>query len=163
MVARLTLAGIRSISLLVDITNYVMLELGQPIHGYDLDKLTGGIVVRRASAGEKLATLDGKVRDAPRRGPAHHRRVRARSASPASWAARTTEMTQTTRNVLDRGGDFDPVSIARTARRHKLPSEASRASSAASTRTSPIVAAQRVVDLLVELAGGTADATAARC
>ena len=63
MVARLTLAGIRSLGILIDITNYVMLELGQPLHGYDLDTLTGGITVRRASAGEKLQTLDGKVRD----------------------------------------------------------------------------------------------------
>src|SRR5215207_8706399 len=60
MIARLKLAGIRSISLLVDITNYVMLELGQPIHGYDLDTLRGGIVVRRATVGEKFTTLDGK-------------------------------------------------------------------------------------------------------
>ncbi|HKH09186.1 MAG TPA: phenylalanine--tRNA ligase subunit beta, partial [Agromyces sp.] len=60
MVVRLKLAGIRSLSLLVDITNYVMLEFGQPIHGYDLDALRGGIVVRRAAPGEKLITLDGK-------------------------------------------------------------------------------------------------------
>ena len=51
MISRLTLAGIRSISLVVDITNYVMLELGQPIHGYDFDKLSGGITVRRAREG----------------------------------------------------------------------------------------------------------------
>src|SRR6478752_6870306 len=62
MIARLTLAGIRSLGILIDITNYVMLELGQPIHGYDLDKLQGHITVRRAAAGEKLETLDGKVR-----------------------------------------------------------------------------------------------------
>ena len=59
-------AEIRSISLIVDITNYVMIELGQPIHGYDLDTLTGGLIVRRAQAGEKLVTLDdvihGRVR-----------------------------------------------------------------------------------------------------
>ena len=62
MIARLTLAGIRSLGVLIDITNYVMLELGNPIHGYDLDKLAGGITVRRAAPGEKLETLDGKVR-----------------------------------------------------------------------------------------------------
>ena len=87
MIARLTLAGIRSLSLLIDITNYVMLELGQPIHGYDLDKLRGGITVRRARAGRE-------ARD-PRRQGAHARPARtcssptsrARSAWPASWAA----------------------------------------------------------------------------
>ena len=77
MVARLTLAGIRSLGILIDITNYVMLELGQPLHGYDLDTLTGGITVRRANAGEKLQTLDGKTRDLARRRSPHHRRVRA--------------------------------------------------------------------------------------
>ena len=63
MRTRLELAGIRSKSLLIDITNYVCLELGQPIHGYDLAKLDGGIVVRRASAGERITTLDGKDRE----------------------------------------------------------------------------------------------------
>ena len=62
MSSRLRLAGIRSISLPVDISNYVMLELGQPLHFYDQDKLSGDIVVRRAVAGEKLTTLDGKER-----------------------------------------------------------------------------------------------------
>jgi hypothetical protein len=62
MSSRLRLAGIRSISLPVDISNYVMLELGQPLHCYDLDKLSGDIVVRRAVAGEKMTTLDGKER-----------------------------------------------------------------------------------------------------
>jgi phenylalanyl-tRNA synthetase beta chain len=58
MTARLTLAGIRSLGILIDITNYVMLELGNPIHGYDLDSLVGGITVRRAGEGAKLTTLD---------------------------------------------------------------------------------------------------------
>ena len=62
MASRLRLAGIRSISLAVDITNYTMLELGQPIHGYDLAKVQGPMVVRRAKKGEKLETLDGVVR-----------------------------------------------------------------------------------------------------
>ena len=60
---RIQLAGMRPISLAVDVTNYVMLELGQPIHGFDRDALVGPIVVRRAAAGEKLTTLDGAVRD----------------------------------------------------------------------------------------------------
>ncbi|MEY4558268.1 MAG: hypothetical protein RL024_426, partial [Actinomycetota bacterium] len=62
MANRLKLAGMRSISIAVDITNYVMLELGQPIHAYDHDKLVGGITVRRAVVGEQLQTLDEKVR-----------------------------------------------------------------------------------------------------
>ena len=59
MVRRLTQAGMRPISLAVDVTNYVMLEIGRPIHGYDADKLTGPIRVRRATEGERLTTLDG--------------------------------------------------------------------------------------------------------
>ena len=58
---RLIRAGMRSISLAVDVTNYVMLDLGQPMHAYDLDKLEGPIVVRRANEGEKLTTLDGSA------------------------------------------------------------------------------------------------------
>src|SRR5690606_26652349 len=62
MVARLTLAGIRSISLTVDVSNYVMIELGQPTHCYDLDLLQGGITVRRAATGERITTLDDQDR-----------------------------------------------------------------------------------------------------
>ncbi|WP_261166196.1 phenylalanine--tRNA ligase subunit beta [Microbacterium sp. Marseille-Q6965] len=156
MVARLTLAGVRSISLLVDITNYVMIELGQPIHGYDLDTLTGGITVRRAREGETLETLDGQTRTlfaedlliTDESGPIGLAGVMGGSK---------TEMSATTTNVLVEAATFDQVSIARTARRHKLPSEASRRFERGVDPLIAPVAAQRVVDLMVELAGGTAD------
>ena len=156
MVARLTLAGIRSLGILIDITNYVMIELGQPIHGYDLDQLQGGITVRRAAAGEKLETLDGKVRtlDAEdllitdESGPIGLAGVMGGGA---------TEMSGTTRNVLIEAATFDTVSIARTARRHKLPSEASRRFERGVDPLVPFVAARRVADLMVEHAGGTLD------
>ncbi len=154
MVARLTLAGIRSLGILIDITNYVMLELGQPLHGYDLDALTGGITVRRANAGEKLETLDGKVRSL------HIEDLLITDESgPIGLAGvmggGTTEMTQATRNVLIEAATFDPVTIARTARRHKLPSEASRRFERGVDPNIPFVAAQRAVDLMVAYAGGT--------
>ncbi|GAA1059881.1 phenylalanine--tRNA ligase subunit beta [Agromyces bracchium] len=158
MIARLKLAGIRSLSLPVDITNYVMLELGQPIHGYDLDALQGGIVVRRAAAGETLETLDGKVRAlhaedlliTDDRGPIGLAGV---------MGGATTEIGDATTNVLIEAANFDPVSIARTARRHKLPSEASKRFERGVDPAVAGAAAARVAQLLVDLAGGTADET----
>ena len=154
MIARLTLAGIRSLGILIDITNYVMLELGNPIHGYDLDKLQGGITVRRATAGEKLETLDGKVREL-----SAEDLLITDESGPIGLAGvmggGTTEMTDATRNVLIEAATFDPVTIARTARRHKLPSEASRRFERGVDPAIPFVAAARVAELMVELAGGT--------
>lgn len=156
MIARLTLAGIRSISLLVDITNYVMLELGGPIHGYDLNKLTGGITVRRATEGETLETLDGQVRTL-----SPEDLLITDESGPIGLAGvmggATTEMGDDTTDVLIEAAVFDQVSIARTARRHKLPSEASRRFERGVDPLLPAASAQRVVDLMVELAGGTAD------
>jgi len=156
MISRLSLAGIRSISLVVDITNYVMWELGQPIHGYDLDKLSGGIVVRRAEAGETLVTLDDQTRKL------HPQDLLITDGSgPIGLAGvmggANTEIGSTTTSVLIEAANFDPTSIARTARRHKLPSEAAKRFERGVDPKVAVAAAQRVVELLVELAGGTAD------
>ncbi|WP_400993269.1 phenylalanine--tRNA ligase subunit beta [Agromyces sp. GXQ0307] len=156
MVARLKLAGIRSLSLPVDITNYVMLELGQPIHGYDLDRLQGGIVVRRAAAGETLETLDGKVR------ALHPEDLlitddRGAIGLAGVMGGADTEIGDETTSVLIEAANFDPVSIARTARRHKLPSEASKRFERGVDPAVAGAAASRVAQLLVDLAGGTAD------
>jgi phenylalanyl-tRNA synthetase beta chain len=157
MIARLALAGIRSLGVLIDITNYVMVELGQPIHGYDLDKLRGGITVRRAAAGEKIETLDGQVRTLD-----PEDLLITDESGPIGLAGvmggGTTEMGPQTRNVLIEAATFDPVSIARTARRHKLPSEASRRYERGVDPAIAVVAARRVADLMVEYAGGTLDA-----
>ncbi|PFG31067.1 phenylalanine--tRNA ligase subunit beta [Paramicrobacterium agarici] len=154
MAARLRLAGIRSLSLLVDITNYVMLELGQPIHGYDLDALAGGIVVRRARSGEKLQTLDGVERSLDAEDL-----LITDDSGPIGLAGvmggGSTEMGPETTNVLVEAANFDQVSIARTARRHKLPSEASKRFERGVDPKVAAAAADRVVDLMVELAGGT--------
>ncbi len=161
MIARLALAGIRSISLVVDITNYVMLELGQPIHGYDLDALRGGLVVRRAQPGEKLETLDGQVRTL------HPQDLLITDDSgPIGLAGvmggASTEIGATTENVLVEAANFDPVSIARSARRHKLPSEASRRFERGVDPEVADAASARVVELLVQLADGTADPVGSR-
>lgn len=156
MIARLKLAGIRSLSVLVDITNYVMLELGQPIHGYDLDRLRGGIVVRRALPGETITTLDGKER------PLHPEDLlitddRGAIGIAGVMGGADTEMSDATRNVLIEAANFDPVSIARSARRHKLPSEASKRFERGVDPQIAAAAATRVAQLMVDLAGGTAD------
>ncbi len=157
MAARLQLAGIRSLSLEVDISNYVMLELGQPLHAYDLSKLTGGITVRRAAAGETLVTLDGQEREL------HAEDLVIADESGAIGLAgvmggESTKADDGTVDVLIEAATFDPVSIARTARRHKLPSEASKRFERGVDPLVSRAAAQRMVDLLVDLAGGTADA-----
>jgi phenylalanyl-tRNA synthetase beta chain len=156
MVARLTLAGIRSISLIVDISNYVMLELGQPIHTYDLAKVQGGIVVRRATPGETLITLDDKQR------PLYPEDLVIADESGAIGLAgvmggASTEIGAGSTDVLVEAANFDPTSIARTARRQKLPSEASRRFERGVDPTVAAPAAQRVVQLLVQLGAGTAD------
>jgi phenylalanyl-tRNA synthetase beta chain len=160
MVARLALAGMRSISLPVDITNYVMVELGQPIHGYDLDTLSGGITVRRATPGETLKTLDDQVRTLD-----SEDLLITDESGPIGLAGvmggASTEISDTTRNVLIEAAWFDPVSIARTARRHKLPSEAQKRFQRGVDPMVAAAAAQRVADLLVEFAGGEIDSLGA--
>lgn len=156
MVSRLQLAGIRSLSLQVDISNYVMLELGQPLHAYDLAKLHGGITVRRAQAGETLVTLDGQER------ALHPEDLLITDESgPIGLAGvmggESTKTSETTTDVLIEAATFDPVSVARTLRRHKLPSEASKRYERGVDPLVAAAAAQRMVDLLVELGGGTVD------
>ncbi|KHL00774.1 phenylalanine--tRNA ligase subunit beta [Sinomonas humi] len=156
MVSRLRLAGVRSISLPVDISNYVMFELGQPTHCYDLDKLTGTITVRRAEESEKLETLDGKVRELD-----PEDLLITDESGPIGIAGvmggASTECSDTTVNVLVESAHFDTVTVGRSRRRHKLPSEASKRFERGVDWQVADEAAQRVVDLLVELGGGVAD------
>ena len=158
MASRLRLAGMRSISLLVDISNYVMLELGQPLHFYDLDKLSGDIVVRRAAAGETLKTLDEKVRTLDPEDLLITDDSGVIGIAGVMGGA-ATEVSETTRNVLIEAAHFEEVSIGRSRRRHRLPSEASKRFERGVDWNIADVAAQRAVDLLTELAGGTADAS----
>ncbi len=156
LASRLRLAGIRSISLVVDISNYVMLELGQPNHTYDLAKLDGGLVIRRATAGEPLETLDGVTRTLdPADLVVADNSVAVGLAGVMGGAA--TEISGTTTDVLVEAGIWDPVTIARTVRRHKLPSEAAKRYERGVDPRMSRAGAERVVQLLVELAGGTAD------
>ncbi|PWI19663.1 phenylalanine--tRNA ligase subunit beta [Streptomyces sp. Act143] len=159
---RLQKVGMRPISLAVDITNYVMMELGQPLHAYDRKLVQGTIGVRRAGEGEKIVTLDGVERKlhaedlviTDDRGPIGLAGV----MGGANTEIADHEEGEGTTDVVIEAAHFDAVSIARTARRHKLSSEASRRFERGVDPAAAAAAAQRTVDLLVLLAGGTADA-----
>lgn len=153
MATRIQQAGMRPISLAVDVTNYVMLELGRPIHGYDADKLAGPIRVRRARAGERLTTLDGTDR--------------ALSTEDlvvtddsgiiglgGVMGGETTEMSATTTRVLIEAAHWDATSMFRTGKRHKLTSEAGKRNERGVDPTICEVAADRVAELLAEHGGG---------
>ncbi|WP_424214628.1 phenylalanine--tRNA ligase subunit beta [Streptomyces sp. BI20] len=165
---RLQKAGMRPISLAVDITNYVMLELGQPLHAYDRTRIDGAIGVRRAEAGELFTTLDGvkRVLDAEdlvitdASGPIGLAGVMGGANTEIADAVTDPEtgaVTGTTEVVVE-AAHFDSVSISRTARRLKLSSEASKRFERGVDPKAAAAAAQRTVDLLVLLAGGTAEA-----
>ncbi|TDE90879.1 phenylalanine--tRNA ligase subunit beta [Occultella glacieicola] len=162
MATRLRQAGMRPISLAVDITNYVMLDLGQPLHAYDLATLAAPIVVRRARAGERLTTLD----DVTRTLDAEDLLITDSPDAPGSrilgiagvMGGADTEVTDATTDVLIEAAHFDQISVARSARRHKLPSEAAKRFERGVDTALQAVAAQRVVDLLVQFAGGSPDA-----
>ena len=165
---RLQKAGIRPISLTVDITNYVMLEVGQPLHAYDRERLDGPIHVRRAENGEILTTLDGVKRKLVTEdllicddsGPIGLAGVMGGATTEIRDVAvdpETGEAVGSTEIVVE-AAHFDPISVARTAKRHKLPSEASKRFERGVDPEATRAAAQRAVDLLVLIAGGTADA-----
>ena len=132
---RLTLAGMRPINNVVDASNYVMLELGQPTHPYDLDRLPGhGLVVRRARPGETLVTLDGVERTLGRPGPGlgdtgQDCLICDAEGSPVGiggvMGGASSEIDDTTSRVLLEAAYFDPMAIARTSKRLGLRTEAS--------------------------------------
>ncbi|MGW0424494.1 phenylalanine--tRNA ligase subunit beta [Streptomyces sp. NPDC003015] len=159
---RLQKVGMRPISLAVDVTNYVMMELGQPLHAYDRSLVQGTIGVRRAAEGEQIKTLDGVERKlhaedlviTDERGPIGLAGV----MGGANTEIADHSEAEGTTDVVIEAAHFDAVSIARTARRHKLSSEASRRFERGVDPQAAAAAAQRTVDLLVLLAGGTAEA-----
>ncbi|MGC4875463.1 phenylalanine--tRNA ligase subunit beta [Micromonospora sp. DT43] len=157
MAQRLVTAGIRSISLPVDITNYVMLELGQPMHAFDADRIAGPLVVRRAEAGEKLTTLDGVNRVLTA-----DDMVICDDTGPISLAAvmggETSEVVAGTTTVLFEAAHWDPAMVGRTARRHTLFSEAAKRWERGVDPAVALVALERAVRLLTEYGGGTPSA-----
>lgn len=154
MARRLVMAGMRSISLAVDITNYVMLETGQPLHAYDASLLSGPIVVRKARPGESLVTLDDATRVL-----AEDDLLITDDTGPIGLAGvmggASTELRGSTTEVLIEAANFEPKTISRTLRRHALPSEASKRFHRGVDPNAAYSAAHLAARLLVELAGGS--------
>jgi phenylalanyl-tRNA synthetase beta chain len=151
---RLARAGMRSVSLAVDVTNYLMLELGQPLHAFDADKLDGPIVVRRARPGERLETLDHVVRELD-----PDDIVIADSSGAISMAGTmgglATEISGSSTNLVVEAAHFDARGTARMSRRHKLFSEASYRFERGVDRDLPLRASAKAVTLLAALGGGS--------
>jgi phenylalanyl-tRNA synthetase beta chain len=122
---RIEKMGMRSISLVVDITNYVMLELGQPLHAFDADKITGGLSIKRAGSTQKFTTLDGQERNLD----PDDLMVwddKKPLALAGTMGGVESEITSTTSRIAVEAVRFNPVAVAKNSRRHKLSSEASR-------------------------------------
>ncbi|MFZ5649363.1 MAG: phenylalanine--tRNA ligase subunit beta [Bacillota bacterium] len=154
MQERLRAAGIRPISNLVDITNYVMMELGQPLHAFDYDTLKEGhIIVRRAREGELLVSLDGNERKL-----AEDMLVIADPGGPVAVAGvmggLATEVTGNTVNVLLESAHFNPISIRRTSKALGLRSESSSRFEKGVDPTGCLRAADRAARLLLDMAAG---------
>jgi phenylalanyl-tRNA synthetase beta chain len=149
---RLAQAAVRSISLAVDVTNFVMLELGQPMHAFDRDAVTGPITVRLAREGEKLTTLDGTVRKL-----STDDLLITDDSGPIGLAAvmggASTEIGDGTTAVLLEAAHWEPTGVARTARRHRLPSEAAKRFERGVDPEMTVVALARAADLLCQYGG----------
>jgi phenylalanyl-tRNA synthetase beta chain len=151
---RLEAAGMRAINVVVDVTNLVLLEFGQPLHAFDAAQLRGGVVrVRRAAAGEKLATLDGETRVLLPDDLVIADAERAIALAGVMGGAET-EVGERTRDVFLESAHFDPTRIRRTARRLGLHSEASYRFERQVDREGVRRACDRAARLLAELAGG---------
>jgi len=122
---RIEKMGMRSISLVVDVTNYVMLELGQPLHAFDKSKISGGLTIKRAGKTQPFTTLDGQVRQL------HPEDLmvcddKSPLALAGTMGGQSSEISDSTTDIALEAVRFDPVCVAKNSRRHKLSSEASR-------------------------------------
>ena len=122
--ARLESVGLRSINNIVDVTNFVMLELGQPLHAFDADKLKGGIIVRLAKPGEEFLALDGKTYSLGERDLVIADNARVVGIAGV-MGGEDTGVTDSTTTLLLESAFFDPASVRRTARTLNLPTDAS--------------------------------------
>jgi phenylalanyl-tRNA synthetase beta chain len=154
MVERLRRSGIRSIDAIVDITNYVMLELGQPMHAFDRDQLVGAVDVRMANDGEQLVLLDGKTLTLT-----HDVLVIADQEKPLALAGimggEHSGISEKTTSVFLESAFFDPITIAGKARRYGLHTDASARFERGVDWQLAEHACQRATALMIEICGGT--------
>jgi phenylalanyl-tRNA synthetase beta chain len=149
---RLRRAGVRSISNVVDVTNYVMLALGSPLHAYDLDRLSGGLVARRARKGEKVRTLDGVERTLSAEDLVIADGERAVGLA-GIMGGEETEVSGSTTNVLLEAANFEPIGILRSSEQHALRTEGSNRWEKGVDPHAAGPAAAYASHLLVELTG----------
>ncbi len=154
MVRRLEAVGLRAINNVVDVTNYVMHELGQPLHAFDFDKLDGRrVVVRNAVPGEKLVSIDGHERVL-----AGDMLVIADAHNPVALAGvmggRDSEVSDATVNILLESARFEALSVRKTARRLAMMSDSSYRFERGIDPALPLKASLRAAQLILETAGG---------
>lgn len=153
MQERLARAGIRPINAVVDITNYVLLEYGQPLHAFDADKLGQTIIVRPAKKGDKILALDGRTYNLK---PSHL--VVADQKNPVSIAGvmggEATAVTDKTVAIVLECANFDPLSIRKTSRDLQLFSESSRLFEKGLSEEAPAAALARAIELVQKICGG---------
>ncbi len=154
LVRRIEAAGFRSVNNVVDVSNLVMLELGQPLHAFDLARIRGGqVCVRSAEAGEKIRTLDGHLRELLR-GDLVIADAEGAIALAGVMGAADSEVTAATRELLLESAYFDPARVRRTAKRLGLSSDASYRFERGVDPDGQERAADRAARLIAELSGG---------
>ena len=155
LIRRLELHGIRPVNNVVDATNYVLLEYGQPLHAFDLDRIAGGrLVVRKAVKGESVTTIDGRERPlqegmlvvSDEKGP---------QAVAGIMGGKDSEVSDSTRSILLESAWFEPSSVRRTSRSLGLSSDSSYRFERGVDIESVSTALDRVTAIILELAGGT--------
>lgn len=147
---RIEKMGMRSISLVVDVTNYVMLELGQPLHAFDAEKISGGLSIKRAGSVQKFTTLDGQERTLDPDDLMVWDDQKP-LALAGTMGGLESEITETTSRIAVEAVRFNPVAVAKNSRRHKLSSEASRRLERSVDPSLAEFASARFVQLLTQL------------
>ncbi|MDP1721334.1 MAG: phenylalanine--tRNA ligase subunit beta [Candidatus Nanopelagicaceae bacterium] len=154
MTRRLEKCGMRSISLAVDVTNYVMLELGQPLHAFDSKKINGSLHIRRAGAPTSFTTLDGQGRMLAPEDLLVADDIHA-LALAGTMGGQDSEVTLSTTTLAVEAARFDPISIARNSRSHRISSEAARRFERGVDPSLAEFASARASQLLIDLGGAS--------